>query len=58
MRKHLLFLIALASISFGVCSPASAQEFNGGGFNVGNGPFASGGGSPNIYTRGEYPNHK
>ena len=25
MRKVLLFLIALASIAFGVCSPASAQ---------------------------------
>jgi hypothetical protein len=25
MRKHLLFLISLASIAFGVCSPASAQ---------------------------------
>jgi hypothetical protein len=25
MRKHLLFLITLASIAFGVCSPVSAQ---------------------------------
>jgi hypothetical protein len=26
MRKHLTFLIALASIAFGVCSPASAAQ--------------------------------
>jgi hypothetical protein len=41
MRKFLTFLIALAAIIFAVVSPSSAQGFNGGGFNVGLGPFAS-----------------
>ena len=43
MRKLLTFLIALAAIVFAVCSPASAQGFNGSGFNIGLGPFAAGG---------------
>src|SRR3984893_6179555 len=43
MRKLLTFLIALAAVAFAVVSPASPQGFNGGGFNIGNGPFASGG---------------
>jgi hypothetical protein len=42
MRKLLTFLIALSAIIFAVVSPVSAQGFNGGGFNVGLGPFASG----------------
>jgi hypothetical protein len=48
MRKLLTFLIALAGIVLGVCSPSSAQGFNGGGFNIGLGPFASGGGAPIV----------
>jgi hypothetical protein len=40
MRKLLTFLIALGAIVFAVVSPVSAQGFNGGGFNVGLGPFA------------------
>jgi hypothetical protein len=43
MRKLLTLLIALAAIVFAVVSPLSAQGFNGGGFNVGLGPFAIGG---------------
>src|SRR5271155_1678842 len=43
MRKLLLFLIALASIAFGVCSPASAQV-GALGF-PGPGPRVSSGGS-------------
>jgi Alpha-L-arabinofuranosidase B, catalytic len=43
MRKLLTFLIALAEIVVAVYSPVSAQGFNGGGFNVGIGPFAAGG---------------
>ena len=42
MRKLLTFLIALGAIVFAVVLPVSAQGFNGGGFNVGNGPFANG----------------
>ena len=41
MRKLLTFLIALGAVAFAVVSPASAQGFNGGGFNVGLGPFAA-----------------
>jgi hypothetical protein len=44
MRKLLTFLIALSANVVAVVSPVSAQGFNGGGFNVGLGPFASGGG--------------
>jgi hypothetical protein len=44
MRKLLTFLIALSANIVAVVSPVSAQGFNGGGFNVGLGPFASGGG--------------
>jgi hypothetical protein len=51
MRKLILFLIALASIAFGVCSPASAQY---GGCLGACGTVASGGGSitwtPGIST--------
>jgi hypothetical protein len=43
MRKLLTFLIALGAIVFAIVSPVSAQGFNGGGFNMGLGPFASGG---------------
>jgi hypothetical protein len=68
MRKLLTFLIALAAIVVAVVSPVSAQGFNGGGFNVGLGPFASGGGgrtctddtaSTNFLTRtgGSAPNY-
>jgi hypothetical protein len=68
MKKLLTFLIALAAIVFAVVSPASAQGFNGGGFNIGLGPFASGGGgrtctddtaSTNFLTRtgGSAPNY-
>jgi hypothetical protein len=44
MRKLLALWIALAAIAV-ASVPASAQGFNGGGFNVGLGPFASGAGS-------------
>jgi hypothetical protein len=44
MRKLLTLLIALSANVVAVVSPVSAQGFNGGGFNVGLGPFASGGG--------------
>src|SRR5258708_7802345 len=50
MRKLLTFLIALAAIVVAVVSPVSAQGFNGGGFNVGQGPFASGGGTSPART--------
>jgi hypothetical protein len=43
MRKLLTFLIALV-FTVGAAASAFAQGFNGGGFNVGLGPFASGGG--------------
>jgi hypothetical protein len=52
MRKTLLFLIALASIAFGVCSPANAFGCNGwpqiAGGNGCNSLIASGGGG--TYT--------
>jgi hypothetical protein len=43
MRKLLTFLIALGAVVFAIVSPASAQGFNGGGFNIGLGPFAAAG---------------
>jgi hypothetical protein len=54
MRKYLIFLIALASIAFGVCSPASADScsraFGYQGIGTGcNSVIASGGGSP-VYS--------
>jgi hypothetical protein len=48
MRKVLTFLIALAAIALGVCSPVSAQGFNGGGFNIGLGPFATASAPPTL----------
>jgi hypothetical protein len=52
MCKLLTFLIALASIIFAVCSPASAQGFNGGCFNCGC-PACGGGGAATLVT-GKY----
>ena len=43
MRKLLTLSVVLGAIVFAVVSPASAQGFNGGGFNVGLGPFAPAG---------------
>jgi hypothetical protein len=47
MRKLLTLWIALAAIVFAVCSPVSAQGFNGGCFNCGC-PACTGGGG--AYT--------
>jgi len=52
MRKLLTFLIALATTVFAVVSPVSAQGFNGGGFNVGLGPFAPYQGPGDVITSG------
>jgi hypothetical protein len=46
MRKLLTLWIALAAIVFAACSPVQAQ--NGGMFNMGRGPFASGGATFSI----------
>jgi hypothetical protein len=43
MRKLLTFLIALA-VTVGVAASSFGQGFNGGGFNIGLGPFLPGGG--------------
>jgi hypothetical protein len=45
MRKYLLFLIALASVAFGVCSPAEAQFVTLGAQGCGGASCAGGGGS-------------
>jgi hypothetical protein len=62
MRKLLILLIALSANVVEVVSPVSAQGFNGGGFNVGLGPFAAGGGctaATNFLARtgGSAPNY-
>jgi hypothetical protein len=48
MRRLLTFLIALSANVVAVVSPVSAQGFNGGGFNIGLGPFTSGGGTTTL----------
>jgi hypothetical protein len=50
MRKLPTFLIALSANVVAVVSPVSAQGFNGGGFNIGLGPFATGGGCSQATT--------
>lgn len=57
MRKYLLFLIALASIAFGVCSPVAAQvTLTGAGCSSSNCAGGGGGGLTstdvsNLYNR-------
>jgi hypothetical protein len=55
MRKLLTLWIALAAVAV-ASVPASAQGFNGGGFNIGLGPFASGGGAVTWAFKGSNPN--
>jgi hypothetical protein len=58
MRKLLTFLIAIAATVFAVVSPVSAQGFNGGGFNMGLGPFANYVGPGDITFNGSAANVK